>query len=481
MSRTIEHSLARSKTVFSVLAVAVSIGSVVLLSGSPTPEKRITIYSPSAEYSLSVVEHGGRDYIGLLEILEPLGPVAAHTDHGRWKLRFKDVDAQFATGNSKARIRGRDLDLGAPFVLNNERGLVPIDCLAILLPRFLGQTVVFHNSARRLFIQQSGTTYAAELSKTSPAKLTLHFTTAVNPMIATEPGKLTMLFLRDPVVSSGPPTISFDDKAISSTTFQENNGMAEITVSGSVPLLASFSNNGRTITIAPAPSANAASPAPAQTATVPPATPVPAGVTSQPAPVRRVAVAIDASHGGDERGAAFTDNLLEKDVALTLARRLKLELENRGIATLMVRDADVTLTPDQRASISNSAHPMLYVSLHVANDGTGVRIYTATLPSASESRGPFLSWDTAQSNYVSASQRAASSVASEVAKSAPTRALSAPLRPLNNITNPAIAIEIAPRQPGNVADLNAPDYQQQVAGSVATGVMTALNAMGSSR
>jgi N-acetylmuramoyl-L-alanine amidase len=464
-----------------VLAVAVLVGSVLRVSGSPTPEKRITIYSPSAEYSLSVAEHGGRDYVGLLEILEPLGRVAARTDHGRWKLRFKDVDAQFANGNPKARIRGRDLDLGAPFVLKNERGLVPIDCLAILLPRFLGQNVIFHNSARRLFIQQNGTTYWAELTKTSAAKLTLNFSTAVNPMIATEPGKVTMSFLRDPVVGSGPPTLSFDDKTISSTTFQETNGMAEITVSGSVPLLASFSNNGRTITIAPAPSANAASPAPAQTTTAPPAGPAAAGPTPQPPPVRRVAVAIDASHGGDERGAALADNLLEKDLTLTLARRLKMELENRGIPTLMVRDADVTLTPDQRASISNSAHPALYLSLHVANDGTGVRIYTSALSTAGESRGPFLSWDTAQSNYISASQRAASTLAAEIAKKVGTRTLAAPLRPLNNITNPAMAIEMAPRQPGNVADLNSPDYQQQLAGSLAIGVMTALNAMGSPR
>src|SRR5579884_1894023 len=233
------------------LVVLVSLSFAVLLSSSPT-EKRLSVYSAAADYSLTVTEHGGRDYVGLLEILEPLGRVTARSRGGQWKLRFKDIEGQFANGSRKVRIRGNELDLGAPFVLANERGLVPVDSLVILLPRFLGHAVVFRNSARRLFIQEAATTYSAELSKTTPPKLILNFTTAVNPMIATEPGKITLSFLRDPVVGSGPPTVTFDDKSISSISFQEANGMAEITVSGSVPLLASFSNNRRTITIAPA-------------------------------------------------------------------------------------------------------------------------------------------------------------------------------------------------------------------------------------
>lgn len=464
----------------SIVGVLLGLGSVLLLSSSPTAEKRITVYSPSADYSLAVTEHGGRDYVGLLEMLEPLGPVTARAERGRWKLRFKDVDAQFASGNHKARIRGKELDLGGPFVLNSERGLVPIDSLVILLPRFLGHTVVLHNSARRLFIQLNGTTYSADLSKTSPPKLTLNFTTAVNPMIATEPGKITMSFLRDPVVGSGPATVTFDDKTISSASFQEANGMAEITVSGSVPLLASFSNNRRTITIAPAPSANPATAVPTQPTAAQATTPTPAvsGTTPQTPAPRRSVVAIDPSHGGDERGAALTDNLLEKDVTLTLARRIRIELESRGVATLMLRDGDVTLSTDQRASISNAAHPVIYLGLHAANDGTGVRVYTAMMPPGGENRGPFLAWDAAQSTYLSASQRAASRVAGEIAKKVAARTLTAPLRPLSNITNAAVAVEIAPRQPGNVADLNSADYQQQVAVLVATGVIAALNTGG---
>jgi N-acetylmuramoyl-L-alanine amidase len=290
-----------------------------------------------------------------------------------------------------------------------------------------------------------------------------------------------MSFLRDPVVGSGPPTTTFDDKTISSTSFQEANGMAQITVSGGVPLLASFSNNRRTITIAPAPAAiTTETTVPTTTAAQTSAltTPAQAANAQPPAPVRRTIVAIDPGHGGDERGAALADNLLEKDVTLTLARRIRMELESHGLATLIVRDADVTLSPDQRASISNTAHPLLYLSLHAANDGTGIRVYTAIMPPLANNRGPFVTWDNAQAGYLSDSQRAASTVAAEIAKKITTRTLTAPLRPLSNITNVALAIEIAPRQRGNVADLNSPDYQQQVAVSAATGIMAALNTSG---
>ncbi|PYX90233.1 MAG: hypothetical protein DMG68_02565, partial [Acidobacteria bacterium] len=71
-------------------------------------EKRISIYSPVADYSLNIAERDGKDYVGLLEILEPLGAVSAKSDGEKWKLRFNDTEGQFTNGGNKARIRGHD-------------------------------------------------------------------------------------------------------------------------------------------------------------------------------------------------------------------------------------------------------------------------------------------------------------------------------------------------------------------------------------
>jgi hypothetical protein len=68
------------------------------------------------------------------------------------------------------------------------------------------------------------------------------------------------------------------------------------------------------------------------------------------------------------------------------------------------------------------------------------------------------------------SQTAAIAVASEMQKrQIPVRTLTAPLRPLNNITGAAIAVEVAP-QGSDSSQLTAPDYQQLVTSAVATAI-----------
>jgi N-acetylmuramoyl-L-alanine amidase len=448
--------------------------------------KRISTYSPGANYSLPVTEHNGSDYVGLLEILEPLGSATAKADGRVWRLRYNNLDSEFTDGKTRARVQGRDLDLPASFVLENGGGLVPLSSLPTLMQRFLGVPVNFHESSRRLFIGNVGVHFTAQVSKSNPPALVMTFTSPVNPMIATEPGKLRMVFTHEPLVPPGSQTLTFDSSAIPSATFQESNGMAEIAVSGAIPLFARFSNDGRTITITPAPQPAAAqvpAPQPALTSASPPSQ-----APSATAPPPQVAnnsvqyfAVVDASHGGDERGAALSDQLAEKDITLAFARRLEQELQAHGLATLVLRDGDTTLSLDQRASLTNVAHPAIYISLHAASQGTGVRLYTALLPAGSENQGGFLDWNTAQLESRSVSQTAQSSLAAEFAKrQVPVRSLLAPLRPLNNITAAAVAIEIV-SPAGKVADLNSPAYQQLVAESVTAGVEAVRDKLGVAR
>jgi N-acetylmuramoyl-L-alanine amidase len=59
------------------------------------------------------------------------------------------------------------------------------------------------------------------------------------------------------------------------------------------------------------------------------------------------------------------------------------------------------------------------------------------------------------------------------------RDLSAPLRPLNNIAGPALAVEVAPPSSG-LAQLNSPEYQQLVAEAIATAVTNMRAQLGAS-
>jgi N-acetylmuramoyl-L-alanine amidase len=187
---------------------------------------------------------------------------------------------------------------------------------------------------------------------------------------------------------------------------------------------------------------------------------------------------VDASHGGDDRGESLSSTLFEKDVTLALARSLRQELESRGISTLLVRDSDANLSLDQRAISANTNHAAVYIALHAASSGHGVRVYTALLPYGDDDRGPFRSWTTSQHSALPLSQNAATAVASELQKrQIPVRTLSAPLRPLNSVIAAAFAVEVAPQGP-DLAQLMAPDYQQLVTSAVATAIATAHDQLG---
>jgi len=436
----------------------------IFLSGA-APEKHLSVYSVAANYSLPLVQRDGRDYVGLLEVLEPLGKVSAKSEGSRWRLRYNNVEGDFQEGKSRAKVQGRDAELGAKFYVQNDRGIVPVSSLSSLLPRFLGGPVTLHEDSGRLFIGSAATHFTASLSGEN--RLVFNFTAPVNPTIATEAGALRMTFSRDPLVGPASPTLTFGSKSISSANYSESSGIAVVTVNASIPVIASFSNDGRTITISPAPAAAQ------KAAPTPP--PTPAQMTTTPAVVaapipRRYFAVVDASHGGDDHGEALSSTLLEKDVTLALARSLRQELESRGITTLVLRDSDANLSVDQRAVFANADHAAIYIAMHASSEGHGVRVYTALLPYGEDDRGPFRSWSTAQHASEGISQSSASAVAGELQKrQIPVRTLAAPLRPLNNITGAAIAVEVAP-QGSNVSQLIAPDYQQLVTSAVATAI-----------
>lgn len=461
--------ISQGRSVPALLAFTATIlmASALLLYSSPD-EKRISIYSNAANYALPLLDRNGTDYVGLLEVFEPLGSVNAKATGPRWKFRYYDVESEFTAGKTRARVRGADFDLPANFLLENGRGLVPLSCLGTLLPRILGGPVTFNLNARRLLIGNVGVHFTAQVSKTTPPKLVMNFTAPVNPMIATEPGKLRMVFSHEALVAPGSQALTFDSTIIPSAIFQENNGAAEVVVTASVPLLASFSNDGRTITIAPPP--QAATPAQPASTAVASAGPVAPSTNTATSGIRRYFAVVDPSHGGDERGASLTDQLAEKDVTLAFARHLRQELETRGLPTLLLRDGDTTLSLDQRASLTNSAHPAIYICVHAGSQGNGVRVYTALVPVGAENHGPFLGWETAQSFFQPMSRAAGISLVRELqSRQISARALVAPLRPLNNITTASLAMEVAPPS-DDVSALNSAAYQQLVAGAVAAGV-----------
>ena len=454
----------------------------VLMLSAAAAEKHLSIYSATANYSLPVVQRQGHDYIGLLELLDPLGRVTAKSEGQRWRLHYNNIEGDFTVGNAHGRIQGRDVDLSGKFLMENGRGLIPVACLSSLLPHFLGGPATLHAESGRLFIGNIATHFTASVTPDDASRLVFHFTAPVNPTVASEPGKVRMTFNHEPLTAPASPTLTFGSKVIPEATYTESNGAAEITVMTTVPLLASFSADGRTVTLAPTKSQLASTTATATPTATPAqntaAAQTPAATQASSTPRRYFAV-VDASHGGADRGEALSPTLAEKDVTVAFARRLRQELESRGISTLVLRDSDANLSLDERAFFANNTHAAVYVALHAASNGHGVRLYTSLLPYAGEEdRGPFRSWSAAQQASIPMSEAAAASVATELRKQqVEVRTLTAPLRPLNNVLTAALAVEVAPPA-SDLSALTSPDYQQAIASAVANGIANIRGQLG---
>lgn len=192
-------------------------------------------------------------------------------------------------------------------------------------------------------------------------------------------------------------------------------------------------------------------------------------------------VVLDASHGGNDKGAVFAPRIFEKDITLSLGRILRKELQDRGVAVRMLRDSDVNLSLQHRAELCNQQRPAMYVALHAGEPGRGVRVYTAYLPGTETAVGRFLPWEGAQAASLQRSQALARAVAHELQKrDVKATQLQAFLRPLNNVVAPAIAVEMAV-DGGDLQSVENPKLQGTVASAIASAIEQARDRSGVSK
>ena len=100
-------------------------------------------------------------------------------------------------------------------------------------------------------------------------------------------------------------------------------------------------------------------------------------------------VVIDAGHGGDDHGAEGPSGLLEKDLVLDVARRLRRQLESDGLRVVMTRDRDVYVPLQERADTANHAHGDLFLSIHAnaapSRAARGIETFFVSLEASDES------------------------------------------------------------------------------------------------
>jgi N-acetylmuramoyl-L-alanine amidase len=232
-----------------------------------------------------------------------------------------------------------------------------------------------------------------------------------------------------------------------------------------------------------------------------PKTPAPAARAplSEPSGIRTVV--IDPGHGGGDLGALGPGGLLEKDVSLALARRLRAVLTNSlGLQVFLTRERDEEMTLDERTAIANNYKADLFLSLHAngsrARSAQGSEVYflsyqasdeesrrvaqsegLAVLPQAPAGAGADLAlilWDMAQAEHLEESSLLASRIQEELAAvtgSEGRGVKQAPFRVLVGAAMPAVLVEVAfITNPAEEKLLAQDAFQARVAAAVARGV-----------
>ncbi len=86
-------------------------------------------------------------------------------------------------------------------------------------------------------------------------------------------------------------------------------------------------------------------------------------VTSAKYNVPKFCVAIDAGHGGSD-GGTVSGEVIEKDINLSVALKLKAILEDNKIEVVLTRSSDENISLAQRTSIANDFSADFFISLH---------------------------------------------------------------------------------------------------------------------
>ncbi len=211
-----------------------------------------------------------------------------------------------------------------------------------------------------------------------------------------------------------------------------------------------------------------------------------ASVSAQSAPTfNREMIVIDPAHGGTDGGARINDHLEEKEVTLAMGARLRSLLAARGFTVVSTRQDDLQsrpvalLTTDQRAEAANKARAVACLVLHASASGNGIAIGTSTIGSpiaavsqaapSSRNVSGAVPWDRAQEVYVTQSQGLANQVGTALVRAkVPVAVGKVAMRPLDNMTCPAISVEVSSIHNGtDVIQVSDEEYQQKVAEAIA--------------
>lgn len=90
---------------------------------------------------------------------------------------------------------------------------------------------------------------------------------------------------------------------------------------------------------------------------------------------------VDAGHGGEDAGANQVNGYMEKDLTLSLAKKIKEAGLKAGLEVILTRSEDKNLSLEERANMVADQNPDLFISIHLNEmegnkNQSGIDFYT---------------------------------------------------------------------------------------------------------
>jgi N-acetylmuramoyl-L-alanine amidase len=476
------------------VAALVSWAGLALTASTP-----VTVVTETARRQvMPVTSRGDAELLPIDQVIAGLGvTLLSDAAGGAATLTFQKREVGLYNKRSLASVQGDLRLLSSPVVFDAGHWLVPVDSIARLLAPLLDAKVEWRASSRVLLV---GNVAIPRVTVTTfvtgdAARVVLEASEKVPFRVEQQEGRVTVSILRDLLdvpfqqqrlaggIVEAVQFVGGKENLFAITLGRRFQQMKAVEQEGPTRLVLEF--QGPPLSVA---KAAAAAPAPRPT----------------PTPEARMArtVVIDPGHGGEEVGAKGLQGSLEKDVTLSVARKLRALIVNQlGLQVFLTRDRDEDLGLDQRTAIANNYKADLFISIHSnasrARDAKGSEVYflsyqasddegrriaqlegeAVPVPDAPPGLGSdvaLILWDMAQAEHLEESSSLASRIQEELAVVTGSQGRGvkqAPFRVLVGAAMPAVLVEIAfISNPEEEKLLTSDAYQSKVATALVRGI-----------
>ncbi len=456
----------------------------------------ITVISREGRKPLPVTSINNQDYIAVDDINAAF-TTTSREDRlaGGLTITARGRSIVLTENQNVVSVAGRLVTLPAPPLRRDGRWLVPADFLSRALSPALEVRLDLRRAARLLVVGELRVPRVVariDAGATNVA-VTFDITPNTETRVNAQPGRLVIQFDADALDLSIP--------LVPAQTFLL--GLAPGDTPSTVVLTLgpryathraattqADAGSGRlTIELLPSTTDVAAAPVP------PPAGETPLVIPAQGPSTGLRTVVIDPGHGGDELGTQGAKGSLEKEITLSVARRLRTLIESRlGLKVFLTRDDDRTMSLDERSAFANNRRADVFLSIH-ANSAVrpalkGAEVYYLTVERADEEARKraddnsttlpalgggnraidLILWETAQARYLEQSAALAGFVEQSFRgriEMSPRAVQQAPFRVLVGANMPAALVEIGYLSNAEQeTQLISASYQDQVAQSL---------------